>query len=318
MKRIDTLWLVGLLVVTAVIGGLAYGYQEITRLSRSVASLQSSSEMLQAAVVEIANSASSTAASTAADISELARREQMVQKSETPSLQDAVAKVTPAVVSIVESREVPRLQVTYENPFGNDPFFRDFGIRVPVYEQVGTTTEQFSAGTGFLVRSNGYIVTNKHVVPDVPNATYTVLLSTGAQRTGTVVWRSPTEDLAIMKISGSGYPVIPLGDSSTLRLAQSVFAVGNALGEYSNSVSVGVVSGLNRDITASNSQGGTETLRGVIQTDAAINPGNSGGPLANLAGEAVGVNVAMVQGSQSIGFALPISRVRSALANLGI
>lgn len=156
-----------------------------------------------------------------------------------------------------------------------------------------------------------------HVVADT-NATYTVLLASGKQKEGTVIWRSPTEDLAVVKITGSGYTTVPLGDSSALSLAQSVFAIGNALGEYSNSVSVGVVSGLNRSITAGNSQGGTETLTGVIQTDAAINPGNSGGPLVNLSGEAVGVNVAMVQGSQNIGFSLPISRVKSALANLGI
>lgn len=311
MKRnIDTFWLVGLLAAVAVIGGLVYEHREIARLSRSVATLQT-------AIVEVTNSVNLTASSTAANIAELARRSQVAQKSQTQMLQDAVAKVTPAVVSIVESKVVPLLQVTYENPFGNDPFFQGFGIQVPVYQQVGTTTKQVSAGTGFLVRASGYIVTNKHVVSDA-NATYTVLLANGSQKKGTVVWRSPTEDLAIVKIAGGGYPVVSLGDSSALHLAQSVFAVGNALGEYSNSVSVGVISGLDRSITAATSDGGSETLTGVIQTDAAINPGNSGGPLVNLAGEAVGVNVAMVQGSQNIGFSLPISRVRSALANLGI
>lgn len=310
MKRIDTISLAIVVTVIAVIGGLVYEQREINRLSRNV-------DLLRLAVVEIANYTTLTASSTAANLAELSRRGQVVQKSQSQSLQDAVARVTPAVVSIVESRVVQLLQVTYENPFGNDPFFRGFGLQVPVYQQVGTTTQRVSAGTGFIVRQNGYIVTNKHVVQDT-NATYTVLLSNGNQKEGTVVWRSPTEDLAIIKIGGGGYTSIPLGDSGALQLAQSVFAVGNALGEYSNSVSVGVISGLNRNITAGNSQGGVETLTGVIQTDAAINPGNSGGPLVNLSGEAVGVNVAMVQGSQNIGFALPISRVRSALANLGI
>jgi len=309
-STINTFWLVGLLALVILIGGLVYENQKITQLSSSVAALQNS-------LIQLANSASSTASSTAANIAELARRGQIAQKSETQSLQDAVAAVTPAVVSIVESRVVPKLQVTYENPFGNDPFFQGFGIQVPVYQQIGTTTQQVSAGTGFLVRSNGYIVTNKHVVPDT-NATYTVLLSSGKQIAATVIWRSANEDLAVVKITGSGYTTVPLGDSSTLQLAQSVFAVGNALGEYNNSVSVGVISGLNRSITASDSQGNAETLTGIIQTDAAINPGNSGGPLVNLAGEAIGVNVAMVQGSQNIGFSLPISKVRSALANLGI
>ncbi len=311
MKRsVDTLWLVALLAMVIVVGGLVYENGQITRLEHSVTSLQAS-------VYELANTASSTAASTAANLAELTRRGQVAQKSQSQLLQDAVAKVTPAVVSIVESQVVPLLQVTYENPFGNDPFFQGFSMQVPVYQQVGTTTKQVSAGTGFIVRANGYIVTNKHVVPDA-NATYTVLLASGKQREGTVVWRSSTQDLAVVKIAGSGYTSMPLGDSSTLQLAQSVFAIGNALGEYSNSVSVGVISGLNRSITASDDQGNAETLTGIIQTDAAINPGNSGGPLVDLTGEAVGVNVAMVQGSQNIGFSLPIKEVVHALANLGI
>ncbi|MHB8660608.1 MAG: S1C family serine protease [Minisyncoccota bacterium] len=309
-KNHNTLWLAALLALIVLVGGLVYENQQVANLSRSVATLQS-------AVYEIANTASSTAANTAANIAELSRRGQVAQESESQALQDAVAKVTPAVVSIVESQVVPKLQVTYENPFGNDPFFQGFGVQVPVYQQIGTTTQQVSAGTGFLVRSNGYIVTNKHVVPDT-NATYTVLLASGVQKMGTVVWRSSTEDLAVVKITGSNYSTIPLGDSSSLELAQPVFAVGNALGQYNNSVSVGVISGLNRTITAANDQGGSETLTGVIQTDAAINPGNSGGPLVSLTGEAVGINVAMVQGSENIGFALPIREVTSALAQLGI
>jgi len=310
MRNNNILIFAGFGALVVLVGGLVYEQSQIARLSLSVATLQAS-------VTQLASTTSSTAASTAANIAELARRDQVVQKSQSQLLQDAVAKVTPAVVSIVESKVVPLLRVTYENPFGNDPFFQGFGFQVPVYQQVGTTTKQVSAGTGFIVRSSGYIVTNKHVVPDT-NATYTVLLASGKQKEATVIWRSSTEDLAVVKIAGSGYPSVPLGSSSALVLGESVFAVGNALGEYSNSVSVGIVSGLNRSITAGTSGGGSETLTGVIQTDAAINPGNSGGPLVNLAGEAVGVNVAMVQGSQNIGFSLPISKVRTALANLGI
>ena len=314
MKSPNTLWLAAILAILVLAGGFVYENQKVAKLSQSIATLQSS---FQYSIMQLANTASSTASSTAANLAELARRGQVEQKSQTQSLQDAVAKVTPAVVSIVESQEVPQLQVTYENPFGNDPFFQGFGVQVPVYQQVGTTTEQVSAGTGFFVRSSGYIITNKHVVPDA-NATYTVLLSNGTQKTGTVIWRSSSEDLAVVKISGSGYATVPLGDSSTLQLAQSVFAVGNALGQYNNSVSVGVISGLNRSITASDEQGNAETLNGVIQTDAAINPGNSGGPLVDLSGEAIGINVAVVQGSENIGFSLPISEVKTALANLGI
>lgn len=303
-------WIIASLFAVVSFGSLIYEHAQIVRLSRSVS-------LLQTSIVQLAGVANSTASSTAANIAELTRRDQVAQKSESQSLQDAVAKVTPAVVSIVESQVVPKLQVTYENPFGSDPYFQGFGFQVPVYQQIGTTTQQVAAGTGFLVRSSGYIVTNKHVVPDA-NATYTVLLASGAQKPGSVIWRSPSEDVAIVKVDGGGYPVLPLGNSSTLRLAESVFAVGNALGQYNNSVSVGVISGLGRSITAFNEDGRPETLADVIQTDAAINPGNSGGPLVNLSGEAVGINVAMVQGSQNIGFALPIREVVGALNNLGI
>lgn len=307
--------LVAILVLAA---GFVWQVDKTARLSETVVSLEGALAQTNAALAEIANSASTTAATTKASIAELARRNQVAQKSQDQQLQSAVAAVTPAVVSIVESKEVPKLAVSYENPFGNDPFFQGFGVQVPVYRQVGTTTQKVSAGTGFIVRSNGYIITNKHVVPDT-NASYAVLLADGSEKNGTVVWRSPNEDLAIVKIRGTGYKTIPLGDSSSLELGESVFAVGNALGEYNNSVSVGVISGLNRSITAADSQTGqAETLTGVIQTDAAINPGNSGGPLVDLNGDAVGVNVATAQGAQSLGFSLPISEVKSVLAQLGI
>lgn len=295
-------WIIAVVALAVAASGIVYEHEEIKGLSYSVTSLQNT-------VFDLA--------STTESVGEIARSAEIVQKSQGQQLQDAVAKVTPAVVSIVESQVVPKLQVTYENPFGNDPFFQGFNVQVPVYQQVGTQTQQVAAGTGFIVRSSGYIITNKHVVPDT-NATYTVLLANGKQVSGTVVWRSSTEDLAVLKISGSGYPTVALSGSSTLTLGQSVFAVGNALGQYSNSVLVGVISGLNRSISASDENGNSETLNGVIQTDAAVNPGNSGGPLVDLSGDAVGVNVAMVQGSENIGFSLPIKEVTTALANLGI
>ena len=120
-------------------------------------------------------------------------------------------------------------------------------------------------------------------------------------------------DIALIKIIGSGYPYLTLGNSDSLDVGQSVIAIGNALGEFRNTVSVGVVSGLARSITAGDESGNSETLDHVIQTDAAINPGNSGGPLLDLSGEVIGVNVAVAQGSQSIGFALPIDSVESAI-----
>ena len=140
---------------------------------------------------------------------------------------------------------------------------------------------------------------------------YTVLLSTGKQQTAKVVYKDPNNDIAIVKISGSGYPVVTLGESGGLKLGDTVIAIGNALGQYNNSVSVGVVSGLNRTIQASDPNGASETLNGVIQTDAAINPGNSGGPLLDLNGNVMGINVATVQGSNSIGFSIPVNGVKS-------
>jgi serine protease Do len=240
---------------------------------------------------------------------EAARREVVKEKSQQELLTSSVARVTPAVVSIVISKDVPQLEITYVNPFGDDPFFKDFGFQVPVYQQRGTQKQQIGAGTGFLIRSNGYILTNRHVVEDTA-ADYTVLLADGSQKIAEVIWRDVNQDIAIIKIPGLGYATEQLGDSGSLQLGESVFAVGNALGQYNNSVSVGIISGLNRTIQASDQNGTTETLAGIIQTDAAINPGNSGGPLVDLNGKVIGINVATVQGSNNISFSIPVNIVK--------
>jgi serine protease Do len=318
MKRFSqSLVLATLIAVLAVAAFTIFSFQREEVLATSVNQLKTTVEDLNVKLAADENTASSSAAASAANLTELENRQQIINNSQGQSLQDAVAAAAPAVVSIVESEEVPQLSVTYENPFGNDPFFQGFGMEVPVYQQTGTTTQEVSAGTGFLIRSDGYILTNKHVVPDV-GATYTVLLANGTQLPGTVVWRDSNYDLAVVKIAGSGYSTIPLGDSSTLSLGETVFAIGNALGQYNNSVSTGVISGLDRSIQAQNDSGQVETLNDVIQTDAAINPGNSGGPLVTLNGEVVGVNVATAEGSQDIGFALPIDEVKAEIAGLGI
>src|SRR3989344_33688 len=243
---------------------------------------------------------------------EIVRREYIREKSQEELLTEAVANVTPGVVSIVVSKDVPQLEVAYVNPFGDDPFYKDFDIKVPVYRQKGTTRQKIGAGTGFIVRADGYIVTNKHVAAD-ETAYYTVLLTNGTQKTATVLYRDPLQDIAIIKIPASCYTSVPLGDSSALKLGQSVIAIGNALGEYNNSVSVGIISGLDRSIDASGG-GTTEHLSGIIQTDAAINPGNSGGPLVDLSGKAIGVNVATVTGSSNISFSIPANIVKDILA----
>ena len=131
--------------------------------------------------------------------------------------------------------------------------------------------------------------------------------------------RDPVFDVAIAKITPSGLETLPyleLGDSDTLEVGQSVVAIGNALGEFKNTVSAGVVSGLSRSLIAGDNAGNSEQLDKVIQTDAAINPGNSGGPLLDLSGKVVGINVAVVQGSENIGFALPINSVKNVISSV--
>ncbi len=234
-----------------------------------------------------------------------------------------VRKTNPAVVSILISKEVPKYetyidpnQQQFQNPFGDMfPGFTFNFPSIPQYRQNGTEKKEIGGGSGFLVSSDGLIVTNKHVV-DQKDVEYTVFTNDGKKHTATVVARDPVLDVALIRISGSNYPYLSLGNSDNLLVGQSVIAIGNALAEFRNTVSVGVVSGLSRSITAGDNSGNTELLDHVIQTDAAINPGNSGGPLLDLTGRVIGVNVAVAQGSQSIGFALPINSVKSAIESV--
>jgi S1-C subfamily serine protease len=240
---------------------------------------------------------------------EVVRREYIKEQSQEELLTASVAKVAPAVVSVIISKDVPQYEVVYVNPFGNDPDFKDVGIRVPRYRLKGTESQQIGAGTGFLISKDGHIVTNRHVV-DEEGAYYTVLLSDGSKKDAQILYKDAEYDIALLKIVGTNYKYAELGNSDTLKLGQSVFSIGNMLGEYSNSVSVGIVSGLNRTVNATDGEI-VEVLKGVIQTDAAINKGNSGGPLVDLAGKVIGVNVAMVESSENIGFSIPINVVRN-------
>ncbi|MEY4745249.1 MAG: hypothetical protein RL272_1194, partial [Candidatus Parcubacteria bacterium] len=220
----------------------------------------------------------------------------------------------------------------YANPFGdgsgggtgapNDFFQQFFGnnpaLGVPQYRQNGTEHKEIGAGSGFIVSADGTVVTNKHVVADEA-ADYTVIMQDGRKFPGKVLGRDPSNDIAIIKIEkadGKDFPFIPFGDSSKLKVGQRAIAIGYALGRFDNTASTGIVSGLDRSIQAGDGMNQAEDLFGIIQTDAAINPGNSGGPLLNLNGEAVGVNVAIVQGSQNIGFALPINDVRKVVESV--
>jgi len=270
-----------------------------------------------AALEEAVREATGENARVALSLSEIEKRQELREKSQDELLTEAVAKVAPAVVSIVISKDVQKLEVVFQNPFGDDPFFKDFDIKIPVYRQRGVEHRQVGSGTGFLITSDGYIVTNRHIVND-EKATYTVLLSDGGQKNASVVYRDPNNDAAVLKISGGPYPVAKFGNSSGVKLGQTVIAIGNALGQYNNSVSVGIISGLNRSIEAAGG-GVVEKLTNVIQTDAAINPGNSGGPLFTTGGEVIGINVATVIGSNSISFAIPANTIKKSLQQaLGI
>lgn len=169
---------------------------------------------------------------------------------------------------------------------------------------------QQTIGTGFIVSENGVIVTNRHVVADT-DVTYTVVTKDGKRLEVERIYRDTNLDLALIKTKETGLKPLKIGDSSKLKVGQITIAIGNALGRFSNTVTTGVVSGVGRTIGAGDPfSGQTELLDDLIQTDAAINPGNSGGPLLNSLGEVIGVNVAVSEGAQNIGFAVPINSVK--------
>ena len=207
------------------------------------------------------------------------------------SIAEIAERVSASVVSIVTSTKTT-------NFFGQD------------YESA-------AAGTGIIVTSDGYILTNKHVINGATSIS--VVLDDGTSYEDVeLVATDPLNDVAFLKIKDvSGLIAATLGDSKTLSAGQQVMAIGNALGQYQNTVTVGVVSGLGRSITASDGTGySTETLSDMIQTDAAINSGNSGGPLVNAAGEVIGINTAVSSSAENMGFAIPISSVKGMLAQL--
>ncbi len=227
----------------------------------------------------------------------------------------AIEHANPAVVSIIITKDVPVIERYYERiPFGDGTV-----LRVPQVRQNGTQEREVGGGSGFLVSSDGLIVTNKHVVEDA-SASYTVFTNDGKKYDVTVVARDPSLDIAVLKVKGAapagGFPYLTFGDASTLRLGQTAIAIGNALGEFRNSVSVGVISGLARQITAGDNAGRSEELDNVIQTDAAINSGNSGGPLLDLHGQVIGVNVAVASNAENIGFALPADTVKTVVQSV--
>jgi len=217
-------------------------------------------------------------------------RTEKIVVEESSAIIDSVNKVSNAVVSITQKS-------TVTNIFGQS------------YQQEGS-------GTGFIITNDGLILTNKHVASDL-NATYTVVLSDGKVYDAKVQSQDPFQDLAVIKIDAKNLPVVELGDSDQLAVGQWVVAVGNALGKFDNSVTVGVVSAKNRKIDATDQNGTSgETLDDMLQTDAAINSGNSGGPLVNLKGQVIGINTAVASNAQSIGFAIPINDAKTAIESI--
>lgn len=283
--------MVSTLVLFAIVFGVLWHYrtriladlaQVVTLQQQSVPAIVSP-EMIQPQIVPEVTTVAATI-------------EPVIEKDLSAS--EVVTKVNKSVVSITVSAMVTRYN-----------FFTG-------QQQSALTT--VSSGSGFFVSKEGLVLTNRHVV-DVANAAFTVTTSTGKEYLATVVAKDSVLDVAILKLVDAGradFPAMVLGDSDTLSPGQSVVAIGYVLGQFKNSVSVGVISGLSRSLDASGANGRAEHLDQVIQTDAAINPGNSGGPLLNLRGEVIGVNVATAEAVQSVGFALPINSVKTVIASV--
>jgi len=223
---------------------------------------------------------------------------------------EVVEKTKGAVVNVSARKMVNERRREIINPF-MPPVAIGPIVRVPAD----------SLGSGFIVHSDGYVVTNNHVIEGALGIS--VELADGRKLPADLISTDPDADLALLRIhSDSPLPTLELGDSSDLMIGEPVIAVGNPLG-YSHSVSTGIVSALHRDIDAERQDQSTTPLKGedaalrdLIQTDAAINPGNSGGPLLNAYGQVIGMNTAIRGDAQNIGFAIPIDRLRDLIPEL--
>jgi serine protease Do len=224
---------------------------------------------------------------------------------------DNVKKYGPAVVTVAEEDTGSQSQGGQQSPFNFGPF--EF-FQGPQQDNQPSPAQPQNIGSGFVITSDGLIITNKHVVSDT-GVKYQIVTSNDKKYEVKNIYRDPQNDIALLKIDppGEKLTVAQLGDSSNLQVGQYVLAIGTALGEFRNTVTTGVISGLGRGITAGSPFEGAERLDNVIQTDAAINPGNSGGPLLNSSGQVIGVNTAVSQSGQNIGFAIPINLIKESL-----
>ena len=209
---------------------------------------------------------------------------QLAASTDSLDLTDVVARATQSVVTIT-SQAVSRSRFS---PFG-----------VP----------STGVGSGVVVTADGLILTNSHVVEGADELTVTT--ADGQELSATVVETDPTHDIAVIRATGGTLTPASLGDSSKIKVGQTALAIGSPLGEFTETVTRGIVSALDRSITVGNEQTGrAEDLSGLIQTDAAINPGNSGGALINELGEVIGMNTAVAGRAEGIGFAIPINSAR--------
>ena len=209
---------------------------------------------------------------------------------------------SPAVVNI----DVETLVTRSLSPFPDDPFFRQFFGEE--FKRFNRTIPMKGRGSGFIVSSDGQIITNNHVIEDADKITVT--LSDGRTLDAEVLGKDPTFDLAVIKIEAEDLPVLELGDSDKLKVGEWVVAIGNPFG-LEHTVTAGVISAKNRSIHA-----GQVNFDGFLQTDAAINPGNSGGPLLDLDGKVIGINSAIIPYAQGIGFAIPVNMAREVVDDL--
>jgi S1-C subfamily serine protease len=241
------------------------------------------------------NSSTSSASNSASVATGVTKNQLISSNSSTNAINNDLASV---------------VTIGINQPVSDNPFSPFFGQRTPSQQNIGS---------GFIVSSDGYIVTNKHVVNSVQGASYYVITNDNKTYQVVNIKLDANNDLALLKIDANSLKPIVLGDSSNLQLGDPVYAIGTPLGQFTNTVTNGIISGLGRGITAGDPyQGYVEKLNNIIQTSAAINPGNSGGPLINTNGEVVGIDTAAVYGGQNIGFAIPVNVIKSFLSSSSI
>jgi len=248
-------------------------------------------------------------------VSELEPKQVFVEESMTI---DAISKVNPSVVSIIASKQLAAMR---QPTSLFDLFAPEFGLGLPEMDDSASQDapkQKVGGGTGFVISQDGLVLTNKHVIDD-SRAEYSVVMADGTEFFAKVLSKDPLNDIAFVQlyededlsVKPSELPTVKLGNSDLLPVGSKVIAIGNALSEFDNTTTSGIISGLGRSITAGSGSGASSKLSNLLQTDASINPGNSGGPLVNLNGEVIGINTAIAQSANGIGFAIPINEAKS-------